>query len=1047
MGKPKNFDALTVCLNQSNLVEASAGTGKTYSIAILVLRLLLEKKLSVKEILMVTFTKAAVAELEERIRLFIRSAYKLSNGEKIKDLTITSLVNKAIEQSGKEEVHQLLKDAVLFLDETAVLTIHSFCQQTLTEFAFETNQLFGADTLQDNTAVIQEEVNKFWRSHITTIPPELLHYLIEQKLTRARIVQVIKEHINGKKYLQYDAAKDYSFCDADHEDNSMVIKNLEQEELELRACLYRYLVDNNEKIKAICESNNHARKNVLHLVDKPEELLQYIISKRSTGYIVNLFHDILDKQDKCDELLKHRNQKLQEIINQILCLAINKVSDAIDIYKQRNNLLSFDDLIVNLHKALVHTENPKLVAALRKKYKAVFVDEFQDTDRLQYEIFQKAFSSETILFYIGDPKQSIYAWRKADINTYLKARDNVNNTYDMNQNFRSSENFISAMNLFFKPTPDFNTFYFEKKDNEKDPVEYINVCSPTINSKGYLYNCGEKAVPITIFKERNNDSIDDALTAQLIELLVNDTYKIGTPGSLRRITPSDIGILVRTNKQAGKIKSALAKYGIPAVTIDDSKLLQSEEAVPFLYLLEAMTDVNTGTINKALLSAFTGFTIQDILSLNNEKKLELFTGYAATWQKDGIYTALMNFVADYNVRKVLLQRNSENGERVIANLFQLIELVHKVQTQKMFSPLELISWLKRGIEGMETDGDEYEQRVENDEASIKIVTIHKSKGLEYNIVFAPYLDFVSEQKNIPIASFRHPETGDYVAAEKVQLTAEQTRWMTEQAEQENRRLLYVAITRAVYKCFIFKNEHYKHSTLTSFVHELKLPDSSLINFAASLAIPEKYYYQNAPIWQPTFHAQTVHFTLVQKDWRRISYTMLAAKPELSIKTRLFNYAAKYDQFIFHDLTGGVKTGNLLHYIFENIHFTDNSKWMLLLEEAVKRFVPKHRDAWMPMLNEMLQQVLQARISVGGHQFQMTDIAFDKRIHELEFDFPMPVFNPAALNNLSDKQIQVYVNHYSELEGIMNGKIDLFFEIQGKYFILDWKSNFLGDSLK
>src|SRR4051794_25400361 len=143
----KNFNASSVPLQGSNLIEASAGTGKTYSIAIMVLRLVLEKKISIKEILMVTFTKAAVAELEERIRLFIRQAHKASLGSAIADPTISELVDGAFNSTSKADVQQRLKDAVLFLDETAVLTIHSFCQQTLTEFAFETNQLFGSDTL------------------------------------------------------------------------------------------------------------------------------------------------------------------------------------------------------------------------------------------------------------------------------------------------------------------------------------------------------------------------------------------------------------------------------------------------------------------------------------------------------------------------------------------------------------------------------------------------------------------------------------------------------------------------------------------------------------------------------------------------------------------------------------------------------------------------------------------------------------------------------------------------------------------------------------
>ena len=148
--KFENFKASDVRLEGSNLIEASAGTGKTYSIAILVLRLVIEERFSLREILMVTFTRAAVAELEERIRLFMRSAYKVSNNEKIEDRTISELVKNSIKNNGREEVVRILREAVIYLDETSVLTIHSFCQQTLIEFAFETGQLFGVELLQDS---------------------------------------------------------------------------------------------------------------------------------------------------------------------------------------------------------------------------------------------------------------------------------------------------------------------------------------------------------------------------------------------------------------------------------------------------------------------------------------------------------------------------------------------------------------------------------------------------------------------------------------------------------------------------------------------------------------------------------------------------------------------------------------------------------------------------------------------------------------------------------------------------------------------------------
>ncbi|MDB5247664.1 MAG: Exodeoxyribonuclease [Segetibacter sp.] len=1042
----KNFNASTVPLSGSNLIEASAGTGKTYSIAIMVLRLVLEKDISIRQILMVTFTKAAVAELEERIRLFIRQAHKASLGAAIADLTIADLVARAINGTSKEDVQQRLKDAVLFLDETSVLTIHSFCQQTLTEFAFETNQLFGSETLKDIVTLIESEVNKFWRQHITTMNVNLLRQLIEHGLSRSDITSVIREHLSGKKYFEYDENESYSICDEDQESFSNTIKELAEKDKEIKECVYDHIRKNASHLKSITEGNRYAKTSLLHLVDTPAEFVNLVVSKKGTGYIDKLYGDIIEQHGECDELVEEKNDILRSVINKIYCHAIGTVTKAIDQYKQRNSLLGFDDMIVNLHKAVVHDNNKNLVSSLQKKYQAVFVDEFQDTDKLQYEIFHTTFASgQNILFYIGDPKQSIYAWRKADIFTYFKASDEVDNKYGMNVNYRSSAPFIGAMNLFFKPHEDFDTFYFNRQEHS---IEYISVESPADNKKGALLFNGQHDVPITIYGNQNNGEIAESVTAQIIQLLENEKYFINQKGTSRRVRPSDIGILVRKNKQAIAVKACLAKRGIPAVTIDDSKILQSEEAVYVLYLLEALIDLNRSAINKALLSPFTGYDTKAVLALNEEAVLNDFREYKNIWDKDGVYSVLMKFVSDYQVRALLLNHHTENGERTIANLFQVIEVLHKVQSEKQFSALELVSWLKRGIDGMQTEGDEFEQRVESDEEAVKIVTLHKSKGLEYNIVFAPFLD-LDTKIHFRFCSFRDTETGDYIFADSQQLNPEQQQIVDEQTEQENRRLIYVAITRAVYKCYINKSlaNYYKDSSLVPFVTSLKGADPALIRFEETPTIPDKYYYSKAEKWVPANNnIKPVNFHLSQVNWRKISYTSLAATHTNSPKNNSNSVDGEYDHFVFKQLIKGSKTGNMLHDIFENIDFSNNLFWHYHVESALKKFMPKYRQEYFPMLMQLLEHVVNVNIKVADRSFTLAGIPVEKRLNELEFDFNVPEFSPSQLGSVGEGDNLINVKYYESIEGIMNGKMDMFFEYAGKYYILDWKSNFLGDSI-
>jgi len=1058
-GNPlKEFVAADVPLTSSNLIEASAGTGKTYSIAILVLRLLLESKLSIKQILMVTFTKAAVAELEERIRLFVRTALVYANSGTIEDSTIIKLVDRSIRQSGQEAVTELLKEAKLLLDETSVMTIHSFCQQSLNEFAFETNQLFGSETLQDTSSLIQEEVNKFWREQITTLDPQLLGFLLKEelefgakpKLSREILSQFISQYLNGQRYIDYNPQMLYSFTVNEQKEALESFLAIDEAETSYWENLIQEIAESQIEITARCESNAYARKSLLTKVNRPEEFIQAFMVKKIPAYISTVFPDWLEKVRTAEQFQSERAALGMDVLNKIYCVAIQYAIKNINAYKEQNSVLTFNDMIVQLHKA-VKPGNEKLVKEFQKKYRAVFIDEFQDTDKLQYEIFKTAFgkgitqAEEPILFYIGDPKQSIYAWRQADLNTYFKATHEVAHRYGMNQNYRSSENFIQAMNLFFLPADNFDTFSF---GFEKDAIRYINVDSPQPNHKGALCNGEEEDVAITIFENKLADDLYQTVCAQIIQLLENESFQIKKNGEKRRIKPSDIGVLVRTKGQGRKIKMHLAKYGIPAITIDDSKVLQTLEARYVYYLLNAFLESNPSTINKALLSPITGYTRLEILQLDQDLEIKKFKEYGLSWQSTGIYATLMKFIVDFDIKNNLLTSLSGKGERSITNLYQLAEILHKIQESKSFSQLELIHWLKRGIEGMKLDGNEYEQRVESDMEAVEIVTIHKSKGLEYNIVFAPFLDLKSENKH-NFYSFKEDNSGEYLFGITANIREENRILVEQQLEQENRRLLYVAITRAVYKCYISRYTHYANNTsLIPFAAAVKENPKALelINFSTSPEIEKGYRYSksmNATISEPSF---AENFVLNEKNWQKLSYSRLAQKAVYTQKPNRLADLTDYEYFIFKQLKKGNITGNLLHHIFENIDFSNDQLWDKYIHAALTRFMPKQLDHYKDPLMQLVNEVLHTKINIANTTFKLSEVPKEKRLNELEFDFNVPIFETNDLNSLSKVERHFTVNPFGELEGIMNGKIDLLFEHDGLYYILDWKSNFLGDSI-
>src|SRR5690606_13421765 len=405
----QNFDVLRVPLEGKNLIEASAGTGKTYSVAIMVLRLILEKDIRINKILMVTFTKAAVAELEERVRAFVRIAHRYAQGETVEDATIKAIVDGVIAVSDREQVKKKLDSAVINLDETSVFTIHSFCQQTLTEFAFETNQLFNSEMLNDLNQVLEETTQKFWREHITCIESQLLSLLLDHGFNISSIVNVISNHMDGKLFHAFDAEKNYDFSDKTQDEYKTSLINLSFRIKEKEEEIIQNLHSRKDEIITLCESNSYARKHLLPFPDEVEAFFQKIKDKREATYVKNLFPDVLSDLTLLESSQTEISNICRNCINHIFNFAIQEIVTQVERKKIQYNQMTFDDVITKLYLALNHTNPNKakqklqqdLIRGLRWKYQAVFIDEFQDTDAMQYQIFRKAFGSDTVVFFIG----------------------------------------------------------------------------------------------------------------------------------------------------------------------------------------------------------------------------------------------------------------------------------------------------------------------------------------------------------------------------------------------------------------------------------------------------------------------------------------------------------------------------------------------------------------------------------------------------------------------------------------------------------------------
>lgn len=1036
------FDVKNVALQDSNLIEASAGTGKTYSIAILVLRLMLEKNFLLKEILMVTFTTAAVEELQTRIREFVRIAAAESEGFDGGDACIHELVKRAQQTQGEAVIQERLKNAVLLLDETSILTIHSFCQRTLTEYAFETGQVFGVETLSTDglDEMVTEALNQFWRKYITSLDIRLIKHLGTDYLSRTVFKDYVKTALSGKKWVSKQTLTP-QFLDAS--DQQMWIQQLVDDQkaadTQYDHIIQKLTVTDYERYLNGIKENKVVAKKMLPLFEtkQGEKIFEVIQKDFNQVNLQKVFGDLDGDLQALATAKARKSATVDDFYSLLIQFAIQEIVSHVIAVKEEKSWITFDDMITNLHHAIAVENKPALIQALRSKYKAAFIDEFQDTDKLQYEIFDRIFGSDSILFYIGDPKQAIYSFRKADIFTYFKAAEGVRHQYSMNTNFRSSKAMITAMNVFFSPAEQFDTFYFKE---EKPGIHYTQVHAPDGDTKGQLLWNGTPVTSIQMVEGGSQALLQDATLGWVAQLLDQASgYQLQDKKELRGIRPSDIGILVRTNEQGRAIKDLLSAYNIPSITIDEAKIFHTAEAQDLLYLLEAVYDITPSSINKALLTDLAGKSVKDLLQLQEEEVLQRFKAYQQAWNKEGIYVMLMMFLTDYQLKRRWLSGNVEQGERRLSNVLQMLELLHKMQTRKQYAPAELINWMKKGLEGSILEGDEMELRIESDEDAVKIVSIHKSKGLEYNIVIAPHLDLKATLRPNKV-QFRDATTGAYFFGRADQLEAPQTEQAVLLEHQENRRLLYVAITRAKYACFIghntFKNAD---SCLTPFIAALKSAPILEFQQVEMPTLPAHFKFSQHHPFDPVQFKKAQQFELLQPNWRKMSYSYLNPDHSSSVVAPRVQHTDPYDQYIFRDLKKGAHTGNLLHYIFEHIDFADATYWEKVVKQALKRLSVKEEPQAIEMLLQMLGHVMQTPLD----GFKLCDLQREDRLNELEFDFNVKPFQTNDLLPLAP----VKLRSFQQLEGVMNGKIDLFFRMNGKYYVLDWKSNFLGDSLE
>ncbi len=875
--KTRRLDVLTLPLEGLQLVEANAGTGKTYAIQHLYLRLLLEGENppGVREILVVTFTEAAAAELRERIRGNIAKALTLVEGSG--DFSKAGrelggiLEKQRLPESGAFDPKKalLLKRALLDFDEAAVSTIHGFCSRTLSENAFESGAPFDAKLSEEADAQLERFVKDFWRRCCYPKGNALLAAVMERLGIDAASLLAFARGIP-------DPAIELLPAEADFDLDALKARLDEVKRLWLAeaGAIIKLLSDSKEISKAAsayCDGNlkRHAARLSLYAEGRApvpfdsfeflskSEIDASVTAARKKKGLRGPDHPLFSLCDEMTAALPGCAVALK------LRLARELGGGAVRRLKSQAGVMSFDDLLLDLDMALSGPKGEALRAKLAARYKAVLIDEFQDTDPVQYRIFDSAFGGgSNPLFLIGDPKQSIYAFRRADVFSYEKVKQG-NAPLALAVNHRSTKELVEAVNRIFafddasarRPFALTGGWLeYEPSDSAGAQAPLSLDGSPVLDPMRVIYmESGERPLGAG---EAEILAIEDSASriAALLAKAREGKALLHEGARPRALEASDIAVLVDSNFNARRVKEALQERGVPAVLQRSSDVFKSAEAVELRRALAAAaTPSDPALVKAALRGPLFGVPPARLAAFLDEGEglsefllwLEYFDALRRTWERSGLVAALSSLL---DVRPALFFEDAATlppemeltvkgrllsgpgGERAVANLRQIAEHLIASSQAARLDPAGQISLLSRLI--AEDSADEAREcRLESDEDAVRVMTVHKSKGLQFPVVFAPLLWRRGAPEKIP-GEFRfHDARGDMKlcldpAAGEGSVEAFRLESFSEQI-----RLVYVALTRASRLCVVHSGNIAKASR-SALAHLLGDRSAPLESFLA-----------------------------------------------------------------------------------------------------------------------------------------------------------------------------------------------------------------------
>lgn len=1080
-------------LQRSLLLEASAGTGKTYSIQSLYLRLILEEGYRVNEIVVVTFTKAATSELRERLRAILHKCRlflddKLGEDpdrERISIIIDLPLKNR---EGGREETERLGRvcRALADFDSASIFTIHGFCHRVLKGYAFESGHRLDAELVGDSTEGVKEAVGDWWRRNCLPASALKQALLADAKLSPDRLERLVRLRLNKPDSLLLPLPEVIALPEGEFAalakswDGEQVSRVLA--EVDLNRSKFRDLPGLLERAQDILGSRT-GLEHLSQLRKFSRPYLENALKRGSSPLPENRFFQA------CSEFFPAWDAAVRAAAPR----AVEEIAADYHRTAAAAGELTYTDLLVHLRNALVDPDQgEKLLATLRDNYRAALIDEFQDTDPVQYEIFRRIFAGTGMpLAFVGDPKQAIYGFRNGDIHTYYEAAEKLElkARFTLDRNYRSEKALVEATNLLFADSGEKPSFLnpairfagdlsAEGKGEEesllirgrRDPQPF----------RLWIYP-GDEASNLS--RERLAGRIYADVADEIARLLTAKKITLGS----RSLRPSDIAVLVLRHQEAQDIHRELRERGIPAARQSAGPVFASGEAYELGVILDALLQPGRARrVRAALSTPFFALSSSDLLALASDppgetgsgrslaEYLELFREAARLWREEGFIRAFRFLdAAGGGLEHLLAERN---GERRATNYLHLVELLHQADRAAGGSAEACVLWFrKQRAQGQKAAEEEYEIRLESDEEAVRLMTVFRSKGLQFPVVFVPTIWSRTAEGRAPYEYHRKREGGGFqpvIDLGDPLLKSKENPGRNEaekESREENLRLLYVACTRAINRVYLACPETGgKNSPLgdllgggrrESFPADgpLKVCFPPFGSFETEVARPVP---PPIPPEELVAAAERLGTPLVPSGSGQASFSSLVSRQtDFPVADRDEVESSPEEDPVFADILSfpaGARVGECWHEIFEEVDFPSSPeeieivvgqklRLFRLLPEDDPDLAARRRRA----VSEMVCRALDAELEPGGPV--LSRVSRCDRISELEFSYALRETGAKEVASVLQRHWagrpdrRVFLERIRDWDrpipaGIMTGFIDLIFRQGGRYYLVDWKSN-------